>query len=266
MGDARTRFLAEVMRAGLPTGPGPGDPVTDADLGPLPPAARRYLRFMRVVGRPRDWAFVLAFTGRFRRRPNEAWMPCETWQYNNRLAVARIFRIRVRFGGLIPVVARDTYLDGRGRMLVRLLDRFTIADAAGPEYDLGELVTYLNDAVLIAPSLLLVPEVTWADAGADSFDVTLSDHGRQVAARVVVDAQGAPTDFSTTDRLCADPDNPRRLLRARWTTPISGWAITGDRRLPARAQAVWHLQQGPFVYAVFRPVPGTLTFNPAPAK
>jgi uncharacterized protein DUF6544 len=264
MGNPRRQFLGEVMRARLPSGPGPADPVTDADLIPLPDAAQRYLRFMRVVGRPRDWAFQLEFAGRFRRRPGEGWMACETWQYNNRLAVARIFHIRIRLAGLIPVVARDTYLEGQGRMLIRLLDLFTIEDATGPEYDIGELVTYLNDAVLVAPSMLLVPEVTWAAVGADSFDVALSDHGRTVTARVVVDERGAPSHFSTADRFCAEPGNPKRLTRARWTTPVTGWAMTDDRQLPVSAQAIWQLPQGPFTYADFRPVPGTLVFNRAP--
>ncbi len=33
---------------------------------------------------------------------------------------------------------------------IRLLDLITVEDATGAEYDIGELVTYLNDAVLIA--------------------------------------------------------------------------------------------------------------------
>jgi hypothetical protein len=41
MGNARTQFLEEVMRASLPPDPGPADPVTDADLIPLPDAAQR---------------------------------------------------------------------------------------------------------------------------------------------------------------------------------------------------------------------------------
>ena len=44
---------------------------------------------------------------------------------------------------------------GRRRMLVRLLDAFTVQDGVGPEYDIGELVPYLNDSVLVAPSMLL---------------------------------------------------------------------------------------------------------------
>lgn len=261
----RSQFLREVARAGLPGPPGPGGPVTDADLVLLPEPAQRYLRFMGVVGRPRDWSFRLQFTGRFRTKPSQAWMACETWQYNSR-TVARIFWIRVRFGGMVPVVGRDTYLQGRGRLLIRLLDLFPIMDATGPEYDLGELTTYLNDAVLIAPSMLLVPEVTWLPVDADSFDAAFTDHGRTVSARVGVDKRGAPRDFSTTDRFCTDPHDPKRLLRARWTTPVSGWEMIEGRQVPIDGRATWHLPQGPFTYAEFRPLPGSLVFNVVPGK
>jgi uncharacterized protein DUF6544 len=262
----RTRFLQDVARAGLPADPGSTDAVTEADVRPLPETAQRYLRFMRVVGRPRDWSFRLEFTGRFRLKPDQAWMACETWQYNNRVAVARLFLIRIRVGGIVPIVARDTYLHGRGRLQIRLLDAFPIGEAAGPEYDIGELVTYLNDAVLIAPSMLLVPEVAWAPVDSGSFDVALTDHGRTVTARVAVDARGAPKDFSTTDRFCSDPDNPKRLMRARWTTPVAGWEVIDGRPVLTAGQATWHLPQGPFTYADFHPVPGSLVFNLAPGK
>jgi hypothetical protein len=262
----RARFLRELASAGLPVGPGPVDPVTDAELTPLPQSVQRYLRFMGVVGRPRVWSFRLGFAGRFRTKPDQAWMASEAWQYNSRLAVARIFQIRIRFGGLVPVVGRDTYVEGRGRMLIRLLDLFTIEDATGTEYDTGELVTYLNDAALIAPSMLLVPAVTWAPVDANSFDVALTDHGRTVAARVVVDESGAPREFSTADRFCNDPDNPKALVRARWTTPVAGWQMIDGRRLPTRGEATFHLPREPFTYADFRLVPGSLAFNLPPGQ
>lgn len=261
----RTKFLKELVTLGLPRGPGPdvsGAAVTNADLAPLPESAQRYLGFMGVLGRPRDWSFRLAFTGRFRRTPKDVWMKCEAWQYNTRLAVARIFYIRIRFAGLVPVLARDTYADGRGRMLIRLLDLITVGDGTGEEYDIGELVTYLNDGIMIAPSMLLVPEVRWSAVDANSFDVALTDHGRTVTARVLIDDLGAPVDFSTTDRFYA-PD-PRRPVRMRWTTPVQGWRDVEGRRLWTRGQAAWQLPEGPFSYADFTPLVETLAFNVPP--
>ena len=261
------KFLRELAALGLPAGPGPTTslaPITEADVEPLPGTARRYLRFMRVLGRPRDWSFQLRFTGRFRRSRDDAWMRCEAWQYSTRVALARIFHIQLRFFGLLPVLGRDTYVDGRGRMLVRLLDRFTVGDGRGEAYDIGELVTYLNDGILLAPTMLLVPEVRWSEVDDRSFEVALTDHGRTVKARVLVDERGAPVDFETTDRFYSDPRDASRVTRCRWTTPVDGFQDLGDRRLPTRGRAIWHPPEGELAYADFSPDPATVAFNVAP--
>ena len=263
----RKRFMRELAALGLPAAPGPDfdrAPVSEADLQPLPETARRYLRFMRVVGRPRDWSFRLRFTGRFRRSREDAWMTCEAWQYNTSVALARIFHIRLRFFGLVPVLGRDTYVNGRGRMFIRLLDRFTVGDGTGEAYDIGELVTYLNDAVLLAPALLLAPNVRWSEVDARSFDVELTDHGRTVKARVSIDDRGAPVDFETTDRFYSDRNDASKVTRCRWTTPVDGYQDVGDRRLPTRGQAVWHPPEGELVYADFTLDPATVAFNVVP--
>jgi hypothetical protein len=260
----RAKFMREVAAAGLPPGPGADSPVTEADLEGLPDSVRRYLGFMGVVGKPAVWSFRLAFTGRFRRSRNDPWMACEAWQYNSRLGVARVFHLRIRLRGLVPVLARDTYIEGRGRMLIRLFDLVSIGDGTGLEFDVGELVTYLNDGIMIAPSMLLVPEVRWSPVDARSFDVALTDRGRTVTARVFVDDGGAPTDFSTTDRFAADPKDASKLVRTRWTTPVEGWREVDGRRLWTRGQAVWHMPDGELAYADFTPVPGTLALNVRP--
>ncbi len=268
----RARFLRGVAALGLPAGPpsspsaagapAPDAPVTEADLAPLPEPARRYLRFAGVVGRPRDWSFRARLVGRFRTSGKAPWTACECWQYNTRLALARIFHIRVRMYGVLPVLARDTFVRGRGRMLVRPLDLFTAVDGQGEEFDVGELVTYLNDAILLAPSMALGPEVRWTAVDDGSFDVALSDRGTTVTGRVFVDGSGAVTDFATTDRFWAE--GRATPVRTRWTTPVDGWQRVGDRMLPTRLRAVWHPPRGPEPYVDITIRPGDLAFNLAP--
>ncbi len=211
----RTRLMRELAAMELPQAAGPEALVAEADLAGLPEPARRYLRFMRVVGRPRDWSFRIGFRGRFRLRPGAGWLRCETWQYNSRLAVARIFHIRIRLAGIVPVLARDTYVGGKGRMLVRPLDLVTAVDGTGEEFDIGELVTYLNDMVLLAPSMLLASEVSWDAVDRRSFDIALADRGRTVAGRVFVDDRGAPTDpvSSESSRVQDGAEEQRRAHR-----------------------------------------------------
>ena len=82
---------------------------------------------------------------------------------------------------------------------------------------------------MIAPSMLFVREISFSPVDANSFEVSLTDHGRTVTARVTVDKDGAPKDFSTTDRFCYDPKHPNKLIRARWSTLMEGgnWLTDG---------------------------------------
>jgi hypothetical protein len=265
----RKKFMRELVARNLPLRPPAGfdvAPVTETHLQTLPETVGRYLRFMGVVGRPRDWSFRLGLVGRFRRSPDEAWMKCEAWQYNTRLAPARIFYIQIRLFGILPVLGRDTYAAGRGRMLIRLFDLVTVADGRGEPYDIGELVTYLNDAILIAPSMLLIPEVRWSDVDANSFDVALTDNGITVSAHVSVDERGAPVDFETSDRFYSDPKDATKATRCRWRTPVEGWQRADSRLLPMGGKAVWRLPDVDFAYADFTFDPTTVAFNVGPGE
>ena len=141
-------------------------------------------------------------------------------------------------------------------MLIRPFDLFTAQDATGPELDIGELVTFLNDAIFFAPSMLLGPAVSWRAAGDDAFDVSLTDGGRTVMARVSLDG-GAPRDFDTTDWFLEDPRIPKHpLIRGRWTTPVARWQEVDGRPVLAAGKAIWHLPGLAFTYAEMAIVPG----------
>jgi hypothetical protein len=163
----------------------------------------------------------------------------------------------------IPVLARDTYAAGKGRMLIRPLDLVTVQDGRGMEFDVGELVTWLNDAVLLAPSMLLGPHVAWAAVDDGAFDLTVTDRGNVATGRVLVDGQGAVTDFRTTDRWWAKPGG-KALERMPWSTPVSGWTRMDGRMRPAEGTARWLLPDGELPYASFRFAPGEIIFNVPP--
>jgi hypothetical protein len=221
------------------------EPVTEADLAELPPVAARYLRAMGVVGRPRTWSLRAHVAGRFRRGPDQPWMPMDAWQYSSAVEVARLFRMRLTFAHVVPMWGWDTYRGGRGRMLGKLLDLVTVADGSGPEFDTSELVTWLNDAVLMAPGMLLDPRTGWAAASDDSFRVSVTDAGHTVSAEVFLDDEGRPRDFRTDDRYA---DLPGGLVRAPWSTPVAGWTIVDGRLRATGGAAVWHLPDGEYRY------------------
>ncbi|HJQ86981.1 MAG TPA: DUF6544 family protein, partial [Propionibacteriaceae bacterium] len=118
-------------------------------------------------------------------------------QYNTRPIPARIYYMRIAFACVLTMFGVDLYQAGHGRMRGKLLGMITVADGSGQEFDLGELTTYLNDALMLAPSMLLTPAVTWEAVDDDSFDVSMSDSTITATSRVYVDEQGRMVDFST---------------------------------------------------------------------
>ena len=256
------RLAARLGGLDLPTEPPDDAPVTDEDLQGLPAPAQRYLRFMGVPGRPRDWSFTARWSGHFRLRPGQGWQPFEAWQYNSAPAVARVFAMRIDVAGLVPMFGTDTYVAGRGRMRGKVLGLIPVADGSGPEFDLGELVTFLNDAVMLAPGMLLASAVSWRPVDDDSFDLVLTDHGTTVTARVSVDELGRVREFSTTDRFCSLPTG---LVRARWTTPVPGWTTAAGRPVPVGGAAIWHLPDGPYEYARAGVDPWSIVWNAPPS-
>lgn len=249
------RLQRTVADAGLADGT-IGRVVTEADVADVPEPARRYLRFMGVIGKPRDWSFQVRFQGNFRMKPGAPWMPADAWQYNSSVETARIFVMRLLIGHLVPFQGTDTYVRGYGHMVGTLLGRKVI-DGRGDEFDHSELVIYLNDALLLAPSMLLTPSVSWIEAGEDAFEVALTDHGRTVSGRSRVDERGALVDF-VADRYATLPEG---LVLAPWRTPISGWTTVNGRPIPGQAEVTYDLAGGPYCYIKGRFAPDSLAHN-----
>lgn len=257
--DLRARLERDVGALGGPLSP--GALITEDEVAALPAVVGRYLRFMGVVGQPAVRSFRAHLRCRFRFRQGQSFMPAEVWQYNSVAPIARVFWMRIDMaGGLLPMVGRDSYLAGRGRMLGKLFDTIVVADGQGEPFDVGELTTWLNDAVLLAPSMLVAAGATFEPVDQTSFDVHLSDSGRTVRARVTVDERGAPLDFRSNDRYADLPGGP---VRALWSTPVAGWQVVAGRAIPTRGSAVWHLPEGEFAYGVADFAPDSIETDPA---
>jgi len=163
--------------------PSPGRVVTAADLEGLPEPAVRYLRFMDVLGGPRTRSLLASAHGRFRMRPDGRWLACRAWQLNTVVPVRRLFHMHLRLAPGIAMSGWDTYSDGDGHMRGTLFGAIPVASGTGPRFAASELVTWLNDALLLAPSMLLDPAVVLReDEGDDWFRVEVTDGGRTVAA------------------------------------------------------------------------------------
>ena len=128
---------------------------------------------------------------------------------------------------------------GRGQLRGKLLNLMPVMSGSGPEYDVGQLVTYVNDACMVAPSMLLTSGVTWKGVDDNSFDLTLVDRGNTVTAA----SSSTMTDIWSISAPLI-PTSPRRKVFSR---PLDHAGRRLDlvalgRPMPRSARTIWHLR------------------------
>lgn len=183
-------------------------------------------------------------------------MPLVMRQYNRLDNPARV--VYIESPGK-PMAGIDSFIDGKGRMLIRIAGLFTIADEAGPEMDLSAFVTFVNDLMLCPLAYFSLP-VRWRAVDRDRFELSLEYRGMTMSALLTVDADGRLCDWKTDDRYASvDGEN----LKDRWSTPLTGEQEAAGLRVPATGRGIHDYDGEPFVYIELesfdRLVPGAKT-------
>lgn len=238
---AQYRAEVEGRRAAVPLAL-----VTEADLAPLPPPVARYLRRVGVVGQPRVRDVYAKMTGRIRAAADAPWMPFTAEQHNVADPPARLFYMEATRGG-VPVKVFHRFVDGAATMRVKVLSLFTMADGKGDEITRAETVTLLNDMCLLAPAMLLDPQLVWEPVDKRTARVAYTLGKNTVRAELGFNTQDELVEFVSDDRSMSSPDG-RSSTPMRWTTPIDRYAEFGLFHLMAHGAAFWHPDAGGFAY------------------
>jgi hypothetical protein len=213
-------------------------------LDGLPDPVQRYLTYTGVVGQPWIDTVRLEQTGRFRQGPDRPWMPMTAQQHYTTDPPAFVWNARFRIAGLPLLRARDEYKAGQGHMFAKLAGLITVFDVRGEELDQGTMLRYLNEMIWF-PVAFLGENITWQAVDVHSAEVTFTDCGKSVSARMYFDDTGRLTDFRTmryremAGEFSLDP----------WSTPITAYGVRAGLNLPVRGQAVWNLPAGDLLYA-----------------
>ncbi|MCA9691533.1 MAG: DUF6544 family protein [Nannocystaceae bacterium] len=234
----------EVARALLASAPAdPGAAVTSAELARLPEPVRRWLTSAGVVGKPRPRLVRLTQAGLLRTAPDQAYMPATAQQYFQTDAMAFVWRVRVTMARALPIAGRDSFVDGRGRMIIKLGSLVPLADAADARVDQGALLRYLGELVWF-PAAALDPRIRWEATGEDTARATLT-HGEVTGVAEFRFADDGRFLELTADRYMGS--GPEARLE-RWRIPASEWRRYSGVVVPSRGDVIWELAAGDFSY------------------
>ncbi|TNC62555.1 DUF6544 family protein [Rubellimicrobium roseum] len=229
--------------------PGPeGAPLTEADVARLPEPVRRWLNRSGALGRPPVTMVHTVFEATLYNAPGRPGMSGIAHQVDVLDPPRRLFFMTTRMNGL-PVAVLHDYTPEWAGMRVRAARAFNVVDRWGADFARIETVTFLNDLSVFAPSALAGPGFEWTPVDDRSAQVAYTVGPNIVTATLFFDETGDLVDFASDDR--ADISAGGEPQRMRWTTPLSDYREIAGRRVPGRGEAVWHREDGPFVYGEF---------------
>ncbi|MCY3412112.1 MAG: hypothetical protein INQ03_10815 [Candidatus Heimdallarchaeota archaeon] len=227
--------------------------ITEEDIQALPEPIGRYMRYIRAVGQPKVFNFKAYFHGTFKIDETKPWVNISAKQFNYLPDPTRIFVMKAAMMG-ITMSARHIHHHGKGLFEVTLLKLKKLFSVSGPAIDEGDLTTFLNDLILIAPTGIfsLQDRITW-EVIEDKVHVYLEYEGLKVRAQLIIDGEGRLTNFISDNRYYDEKDDNNNTvwIRSEWSTPILEYGERDSMYLPIRAKAQWKKQNGYLEYADF---------------
>lgn len=167
-------------------------------------------------------------------------MHAEATQYFTVDQPAFVWNVDVTLAGVLPLVGRDSFEGGKGRMYITLAGLVAVADGVGPRFDQGTALRYLGEIIWF-PSAALSRAISWEAIDDASARATLRVDGVEVSAVFEFDARGRFT------RLTAQRYYNGATLET-WVIPATGWRVIRGIEMPVRGGAIWRLPAGDFDY------------------
>lgn len=217
----------------------------EQDLQHLPAPVQKYLRLVGVVGQPKVHNFKVTFEGEMRSKGQD-WFRFTSEQHNFIDAPERFFFMKAKVKGL-PAAGYHAYKGGDAKMTIKLLSLLPVVDLSGPDMLKTETVTVFNDMCLLAPATLIDDRIEWEAIDELSAKAVFTAHSISISATLFFNEKGELLNFVSDDRYDI---NAKKWLR--FSTPTGQYKNINGFRLISYGEAVWHYEEGEFVYGKFR--------------
>lgn len=232
--DAETLLASQTAEKGV---------ITENDLNGLPGPVQRYLRFTGVIGKETVSTVRLKYAGAMRLSPKGPWKSLKATEYYRVSEPGFIWLGKASMMPAVSISARDSYIHGHGRMLIKIQSALTLGDSKGFEMDYSGLVRYLNEMTWF-PMAFLKENIEWEAIDNSSARVTITDRGMNASAILYFDERGAVMNF-IGERY---RESNGKIVKDTWTTPIVEYSHFNGMMLPSKGKATWKLDSGDFCY------------------
>jgi hypothetical protein len=222
--------------------------VTEDDLRGLPEPLTRHLRFSGVMGKKRISAVRLTHSGQFKPGAKSSWMPIRGEYSISTKRPSFIWYGKISMAPGLSICAIDSYFDGQGRMLIKALSAYTIADAQSAMVDQSAFGRCVAE-MAVAPTFFLDRSlVSCAQTDVNRLKCRVADDHFSTNADLHVNPDGS-LERIIVERFY-DRGNGRATLE-KFTGRGSNPKDFSGLMLSSQLDGFWNLPEGDLHYVSF---------------
>jgi len=221
--------------------------MTWVDVEGLPVPVQRGLRRAGVVGGEVPVAVRVLQEGQIRTGVDGRWLRFTAEEDYTLDPPGFVWNASLLLAGMKAGRATDSFVDGCGRMRVKLFGVFTVVDASGDEMDQGSLMRWLNESMWF-PAVWATEAISWEPINDNAAIGSVAVGDLTASAEFLFDDDGRLVDFRT-DRFRSVGSG---FEMTPWSTPLVEHRDFHGVELPSVGSAVWTLDHDAFEYIRIR--------------
>lgn len=225
------------------------DTYNRSEIKKLPFFVQNYFKFAIKDGAGKPEFVRVRQRADFKTDQGGDWKELEAKQYYRIDEPGFLWDATINVAGPYWLRAIDSYIDGRGNMLLKVLSSVTISDTESDEIDQSNLVRYLTEALLF-PTALLPKEdmVEWRKIDNSSARVYLQDGDLRVSAVFYFDHTGKVIKVQTMDKYRTTNYG---YTKAVYTLVPDNYEQIGSFTVPTTFEVSWSTPDSVFKYGEF---------------
>jgi hypothetical protein len=225
-----------------------GEIITEKHLAGLPRVFQAYLRKTGVIGQRMPRQVILKQIGQIRTAEDQNWMQFQAEESYNPIAHSFAWYAHVSMNPFVFLKGRDTWIEAKGHMQIKIWDLFSVVNARGEEIDQGAAMRYLNE-IMWFPAAYLQRGFHFWELEGNRIGVELAFQDERFEAELHFDEEYRLFNF-TGLRYMDSKENGFQL--ETWETPIDEWEYFNNLLLPSGGSAVWKYDGKEFEYIRLR--------------
>lgn len=218
--------------------------VSFADFDNLPAPVAGYFRCALQDGQPVVRAAKIRHAGEF--NLNGEWIPFDSEQHFSARPAAFVWDAKMKMNPLMKVRVRDSFVGGKGAMLVKMFGLLPLVDARDDaKLDAGALMRFLGEAVWLPTALLPDENLKWTAIDENRARATLTEAETTVSLEFTFNERGEIAEIFAPARF---REVKGKYEPTAWIVRISRYEERGGMRIPTEGEVAWQLPAGDAPY------------------